>query len=262
VTWLRWDVETPQSDVVGYLATALNCGTAQALGHYFACCSGFGQHRPDGLVSEVTDATLEHWALWIGRKGRFATAFRARCVGEDGAIRGWWRNRAVIRKQENDRKKPDGRKGHHSAESPESTAEIPRGSRGGNETTTTTPSGSTNTKAVVIGETQAAQRIAVALNRGLGDNPRIRKAYNPVIAAAGTQVVVGWLALGIPVEFAEREVHRLAAAYTGEGQISSLSYCDKAVQKAWARSQSRSENGGAVHVGKPTTRIRRVDTDD
>lgn len=261
MTWLRWDVETPQSDVVGYLATALNCGAAQALGHYFACCSGFGQHQPDGIVAAQTDATLEHWALWRGTKGRFAKAFRARCVGDDGAIRGWWRNRSVIRKQENDRKKPDGRKGRMFTESPESPNTIPRGIRGGNEQrTTTTPSGSTGTGTtdVAVGPDEAARTITAHLNRGLEANPRVGTAFNPVIASSGVQVVADWLRSGIPAGFAAETVFGLAQAFTGDGQIASLSYCDKPVRKAWARAQSRSESAGATPHRPAAARLPRV----
>lgn len=106
MTWLRWDVETPHADVVGDLAEALDISEAQALGHYFACCSGFGAHRKDGQVNAINDTTLERWALWTGKRGRFATAFRVRCTGEDGAVRGWGRQRAVIRKQTTDASRP------------------------------------------------------------------------------------------------------------------------------------------------------------
>jgi hypothetical protein len=126
--WLRWDVETPNSDVASELAEALNIHVAQALGHYFACCSGFGAHRPDGNVHAVTDTTLEQWALWTGRKGRFAVAFRSRCMGENGIVRGWWRQDALLRKQAIDRAKPP----FHRRGSPGGKSGVPPGESGGN----------------------------------------------------------------------------------------------------------------------------------
>lgn len=106
MTWLRWDTEAPSSDVVGHLADALNVELAHAFGLYVACCLGFGEHRPDGMAGEVGDSTLEQWALWRGKRGRFAVAFRSRCVGEDGVIRGWWRQEKLLVRQERDRVRP------------------------------------------------------------------------------------------------------------------------------------------------------------
>jgi hypothetical protein len=106
MTWLRWDTDTPQSDVVGHLAEALGVGIPSALGHYLACCMSFGAHRPDGHASEVSDLTLEQWGLWTGKRGRFAAAFRARCVDDNGIVRGWWRQSKLLAHQEAKRKRP------------------------------------------------------------------------------------------------------------------------------------------------------------
>jgi len=106
VNWIRWDTSTPQSDVVGWLADRLKLPLAHALGHYAAACCGFGMHRADGRVGEVSDELLEQWAMWRGKPGRFAAAFRERCVDESGNLRGWWRNEGVLREQERSRRKP------------------------------------------------------------------------------------------------------------------------------------------------------------
>ncbi len=128
MTWIRWDVRAPQSEVVGFLADRLGVKIAQALGHYNALCCGFGNDRPDGRLDQLTDATLEHWALWDGKRGRFAAAIREWCgQGKDpGFLRGWWRNEAVLREQERSARKPDGRKGRPR----EIPGESPRGSSG------------------------------------------------------------------------------------------------------------------------------------
>jgi len=105
VTWLRWDTDAAFSDVVGDLVSDLRLHPAQAFGHYVATCLGFGKHRPDGLVTAVADPTLEGWARWTGKPGKWAAAFRVRCADEGGLIRGWWRNSALLEKQEKDRRK-------------------------------------------------------------------------------------------------------------------------------------------------------------
>jgi hypothetical protein len=105
VTWIRVDANAVTSDVVGDLVAELAIHPMQAFGHYIATCAGFGQHRPDGLVREVPDAVLEVWAQWTGKRGRWAAAFRKRCEDENGQVRGWWRNSALLDKQERDRRK-------------------------------------------------------------------------------------------------------------------------------------------------------------
>ena len=105
MTWIRWETSTPQSDVVGELAARLKIGLAQALGHYNAACCGFGDHRQDGKVAEVSDDLLEQWALWKGKPGLFAKAFRDRCADPDGVLRGWWRQAKLLAKAEKDRTK-------------------------------------------------------------------------------------------------------------------------------------------------------------
>lgn len=119
MTWIRWECSTPHSDVVGQLAEALNIPLAQALGHYTAACCGFGEHRDDGSVDAVSDATLEQWAMWAGRRGRFAEAFRLRCRNDEGYLRGWWRQEKLFAKRERDRVKRKTRKG--SARNPQQT---------------------------------------------------------------------------------------------------------------------------------------------
>lgn len=138
MTWTRWDTEAPHSDVVGYLAEALHVRQAEAYGLYNACCQGFAKHRADGLVSEVPDTSIERWAMWEGKKGRFAAAFRARCVSEGGGkdpagtIRGWWRQAALLTKQAKDAQRPPSHRRDHPDGSREEISGEPARESGGN----------------------------------------------------------------------------------------------------------------------------------
>jgi hypothetical protein len=42
-----------------------------------------------GDLSEVSDATLEMWALWRGKRGVFAKAFRLQLCDANGVVRSW-----------------------------------------------------------------------------------------------------------------------------------------------------------------------------
>lgn len=103
MAWIRWECGTPDSEVVGWLADRLKVQPATALGHYTAVCCKVGEHRGDGRVADVSDALLEQWALWRGRRGVFAAAFRERCQDPDGLLRGWWRQDKLDEKREKDR---------------------------------------------------------------------------------------------------------------------------------------------------------------
>lgn len=248
MTWLRWDTDAPFSDVVGDLSTALGLPPAHAYGLYNACCLGFGKHRPDGQVVDVSDANLEGWARWGGRPGRFAAAFRARCTsdgnGSDpaGTIRGWWRQRALLDKQTRDAQKRKPPKNPRGSE--EETPEKP--ARNDTTTTTTTPSGSTERHDTAGGKPPATgaglgyhTRCVIALNSGLRENPLIGSQFNEV-SSSQMQGRVDWEARGIPVEFAERIVREKAATYRPSPrnpQPHSLAYFDRPVTSAWEDQQ-------------------------
>jgi hypothetical protein len=136
MTWIRWDCGAAQSGIFHELSVKTRLSPAAALGHYIAMCEGFGTHQPDGRIADVSDDVLELWSMWQGKRGEWAKAVRARCTDTSGALRGWWRNEAVLRKQYNDARKPSGSRKHpapDASESPENPPEIPRGILAGNE---------------------------------------------------------------------------------------------------------------------------------
>jgi hypothetical protein len=54
----------------------------------------------------VSDATLEQWAMWRGRKGVFAAAFRAQLCDEQGVMRSWAKyNGSKLRELATDRER-------------------------------------------------------------------------------------------------------------------------------------------------------------
>lgn len=138
MTWLRWDTDSPRSATVGHLAGELGIPPAHAFGLYAACCLGFGDHQRNGEVDAIPDATLELWAGWTGKRGRFAKAFRQHCRAdgsgsdETGKIRGWWRNSKLLERQEADARRPN-QKARKAAKSPADPQPIPLKSPAGLE---------------------------------------------------------------------------------------------------------------------------------
>jgi hypothetical protein len=136
MTWIRWDTTAPRHELIGTIAERLRIPAAQAFGHFAAACCGFGEYRKDGCSGAVSDTTLEDWALWRGKPGRFAAVFRDLCIQrrEDaqdppGTVKGWWRQKALLEKQLRDaaRRKPT----DAPPETPDLPPENPRGFRAG-----------------------------------------------------------------------------------------------------------------------------------
>ncbi len=106
MTWTRWDVKAPRHRIVGRLAKALGVRMAEAMGLWFNTAQAFAENHRNGRADEIEDAQIEAWAMWQGKPGRYAPAFRKWCVGDGsdpdnpaGVIVGWWRQDAILRKQ-------------------------------------------------------------------------------------------------------------------------------------------------------------------
>lgn len=96
------------------IAERLKVRLAEAAGLYDNVLLGFGEHQKDGNASEVSDRSLELWAVWEGTPGRFAKAFREICVIQSeeeikdvgdavGKVKGWMRRQwKLLQKQMKD----------------------------------------------------------------------------------------------------------------------------------------------------------------
>lgn len=103
MTWIRFETTAPDHELWASIGKTAGVRPEAAFYHYFSTLCGLAEHRPDGQISEVSDHTLETWARWRGKEGRWARAFRAHCLEDDGCVKGWWRNQKLIEKQERDR---------------------------------------------------------------------------------------------------------------------------------------------------------------
>lgn len=276
MTWLRFDTNAPTSDVVGHLADAVDVPLPLAFGCYAATILGFGAHRPDGHADQISDRTLEQWAMWTGPAGAWATAFRARCVDGDGVVRGWWRQEKLIARQREkaSRVGKQARDTQGFPDEPEfpaqkSAGNSPAKKSAGNETIRN----DTNKEEQLARQTEnqppqpSAEvvvtdpphppvsvpylvRCVVALNAGLAANRNLGGQYREVSAAeqAGT---VDWEAFGVPVDLACQVVQRVATHYRPKGhnrQPSSLRYFDAAVKEAFTGdTRLRQDSGPQYH---------------
>lgn len=100
-------------------ATALTCGLLVTLWGRVA------DERENGDLTDVPDSGLESWAGWHGKRGLFATSFRAQFVEANGVIKEWATYQGkLIERREKDRKR---KRGDNSAGTPQ---EVHDGSGG------------------------------------------------------------------------------------------------------------------------------------
>lgn len=259
MTWIRWDTGTPRSEVVTFLADRLGVKPVTALGHYVALCCALGEERRDGRIDQVTDTALEHWALWAGKPGRFAAAIRAWCEApkaanpdhDAGELRGWWRQRALLEKQEADARKPDGRKKAGTLP-PKSRANPPGdsgGSLGGNdndngngyEDEDVTSPQKKLPAAAAAALVAPAIAVAVAANRGLKANPKLRTPKE-LLPQSAEAAVKQWLGEGIPLDVITAAVEHRCATYPPKrpgDQPRTFEYFDPVVRAALDEARGR-----------------------
>lgn len=98
MNWIRIAVKIKNDPRIGALAAACRIRVEHAVGLVTCALTEFPDHARDGDVSTVPDVVLEQWALWGGKVGVFAAAFRAHLCDGAGVVRAWERhNGAAIR---------------------------------------------------------------------------------------------------------------------------------------------------------------------
>jgi len=77
----------------------------------------------------------------------------------------------------------------------------------------------------------------VRANQGLAEHPTRPQLIARIIATNGSshEAAEEMIKAGVPLEFAQAEVYRLAKSHKAEGQLSTLNYFPKGVIRAWKR---------------------------
>lgn len=133
MNWIRVATKMKGDPRVGAIAAACKVRVEHAVG--LVCCAlmEFPDHARDGDIAAVPDVVLEQWALWSGKAGVFAAAFRAQLCDERGVVRAWEKhNGAAIRKADADvQRKRSAAEAQKTARDPGAgRAEVARKSRG------------------------------------------------------------------------------------------------------------------------------------
>lgn len=205
MTWIRLDTDRRDHQVIARLAQRLKVRLAEAGGLYDNALLGFGEHQKDGDATKVTDVSLEQWATWEGKRGRFAKAFREECVirkAEDsthpsdrvGKVKGWMKRQwKLLEKQRLDALKRKGGKGlrvlngggseGHPPKAlegaPEKPSRVPRGLLGG--TLEESKSDGTSNSSIPLGD---ISQLVAATAGTLRVRPRRDPALDRAVAAS------------------------------------------------------------------------------
>ncbi len=89
MNWIRIDVGIMDDPRVGALAGALGVSVPLTTGHLVGVLRKLPTHAKDGDLARVPAATIELWAMWVGKRGKFAAALHAHLCTEQGVVRGW-----------------------------------------------------------------------------------------------------------------------------------------------------------------------------
>lgn len=257
MTWFRVEAGLGDHELVGLIMEGLSVNRREAVGLYVLSLAGFAEYQPDGVVKSVTTSTLEGWAEWRGKPGRYAAFFRGHCVetrqgqpDAPGVVKGWWRNKKLLEKQERDR--------HKRKKPPINPPETPADSWGNVDVDVDGDVKSSigrSSRALIGSElTPAAYTIkcTAAANRGLRENPAINGRFNELASSAQDEPGL-WQKAGIPIEVAESAIYQRAKEYRPKGsriQPTTLGYFRNAVTEAWDREHGRAAEG-AVNTSPP-----------
>ncbi len=103
MNWIRIARGMKHDPRIFSLAAECKVRPAEAVGLICNLLVELPEHARDGVVGHLPDTTLEAWALWHGKPGRFAAAFRA-AMCDGGTVRSWEKhNGSAIREAERKR---------------------------------------------------------------------------------------------------------------------------------------------------------------
>ena len=102
MNWIKVAVDMKSDDAMGVIVDECDVSRYAAVGLCVNVLGTMALKAQDGDLSAVRDSTIEEWAGWDGKRGRFAAAFRT-AMCRDGIVRSWEKyNGAAIRKAEAD----------------------------------------------------------------------------------------------------------------------------------------------------------------
>ncbi len=99
MNWIRIATGIMRDPTLVALSEALGVNVPCTTGHVVGVLTSLPEGAKTGDLSAVSDRTLEQWAMWKGKRGKFAAAFRTHLCDTQGVVRSWEKhNGAAIRR--------------------------------------------------------------------------------------------------------------------------------------------------------------------
>jgi hypothetical protein len=99
MNWIRIAVGITRDPRIIALSEAVGVSVPTTTGHVVGILTALPEGSDNGDLTNVSDATIEQWAMWRGKRGVFAAAFRAQLCDAQGVVRAWEKhNGAEIRR--------------------------------------------------------------------------------------------------------------------------------------------------------------------
>lgn len=115
MNWIRVSVGISEDPRTHQLAEALGVRVAEAGGLMVFALTKFPAHAPTGNLAKVPDSLLELWAVWEGKRGAFAKAFRETFLDAEGCWASWEKhNGNALQKLARDRERIAAMRGNSS----------------------------------------------------------------------------------------------------------------------------------------------------
>ena len=256
--WFRVEADASTDTKVARLADALRLPVAHAFGLTAGVWCGVARHADTGDLTGVTDASLETWAGWTGKRGRFAAEFRRLFIDPDNALHGWAQRQgrliATMQKdRERHRRQYEESRRNLQGESPENPGSI----CGISERNTITITDTVQKDVVVIGGQTLDQALAeetaptdvrsvavlltVAANQGItakyGEQPVPIISSHPGSLAVAESII----GAGVPVLWARDAFYSAARVCALDRPPKSLKYFLAQVLARWESDRAAAE---------------------
>lgn len=251
MNWIRVARSIPSDPIIGMIAAQLKIRDAEVVGLVVCVLCALPDHASTGDLSGVPDATIERWALWGGKGGRFAPVFRDHMCDDNGVVGAWEKyNGAPMRKAEaaaerarnwREQKKPNATR----TRSQSVRERLPNGSterdgtrRDGTERNGTEILVTTTTSDSLVDAANPAHRLAlvIAANKGITEQwdreqPTPCTPMHPGTLACAEDLA----AAGVPLAFAESAIYTTARDKTPADKKppTSLRWFTQSTIRAW-----------------------------
>ena len=106
MNWIRISTGIMRDPTLIALSVALGVSVPLTTGHVVGVLTSMPEGSKNGDLSSVPDHAIEQWALWRGKRGDFARAFRAHLCDAHGVVRAWEKyNGAALKRLDDDRQR-------------------------------------------------------------------------------------------------------------------------------------------------------------